>query len=44
MVGYDSGLIFSFYALPAFAKHYGHNYGGDIGYSVSAKWQNVLGV
>ncbi|ETI24469.1 hypothetical protein G647_03838 [Cladophialophora carrionii CBS 160.54] len=44
MVGYDSGLIYSFYALPAFVKKYGHNYGGDIGYEVSAKWQNVLGM
>ncbi|OAP64575.1 hypothetical protein AYL99_00547 [Fonsecaea erecta] len=44
MVGYDSGLIYSFYALPAFVKKYGTNYGGDIGYEVSAKWQNVLGM
>ncbi|KAG0644968.1 Maltose transport MAL31 [Hyphodiscus hymeniophilus] len=44
MVGYDSGIIYSFYALPAFVKKYGTNYGGDIGYEVSAKWQNVLGM
>lgn len=44
MVGYDSGIIYSFYALPAFLKKYGHNYGGDIGYEVSAHWQQVLGL
>lgn len=44
MVGYDSGIIYSFYALPAFVKKYGTWYGEDIGYEVSAKWQNVLGM
>ncbi|RFU35561.1 hypothetical protein B7463_g783, partial [Scytalidium lignicola] len=44
MVGYDSGIIYSFYALPAFTKKYGTYYGPDIGYEVSAKWQNVLGM
>ncbi|KAJ9619124.1 hypothetical protein H2204_012771 [Knufia peltigerae] len=44
MVGYDSGIIYSFYALPAFVKKYGTYYGPDIGYEVSAKWQNVLGM
>ena len=44
MVGYDSGIIYSFYALPAFTKKYGQYYGPDIGYEVSAKWQNVLGM
>lgn len=44
MVGYDSGIIFSFYALPAFTKKYGTNYGPEIGYEVSAKWQSVLGM
>lgn len=44
MVGYDSGIIYSFYALPAFVKKYGTYYGPEIGYEVSAKWQNVLGM
>jgi SP family general alpha glucoside:H+ symporter-like MFS transporter len=44
MVGYDSGIIYSFYALPAFVKKYGTYYGPAIGYEVSAKWQNVLGM
>jgi SP family general alpha glucoside:H+ symporter-like MFS transporter len=44
MVGYDSGILYSFYALPAFVKKYGTYYGEDIGWEVSAKWQNVLGM
>lgn len=44
MVGYDSGIIYSFYALPAFQKHYGQNFGGTIGYEITPKWQNVLGM
>lgn len=44
MVGYDSGIIYSFYALPAFVKKYGTYYGPEIGYEVSTKWQNVLGM
>ncbi|KAH8703619.1 general substrate transporter [Talaromyces proteolyticus] len=44
MVGYDSGILYTFYALPAFTKKYGTYYGADIGYEVSAKWQNVLGM
>lgn len=44
MVGYDSGIIFSLYALPAFTKKYGQYYGPDVGYEISAKWQNVLGM
>ena len=44
MVGYDSGILYSFYALPAFTKKYGTYYGSTIGYEVSAKWQNVLGM
>jgi len=44
MVGYDSGLIYTFYALPSFEQHYGTYYGSEIGWEVSAKWQNVLGM
>jgi sugar porter (SP) family MFS transporter len=44
MVGYDSGILYSFYALPAFVQKYGTNYGGTVGWEVSAKWQNVLGM
>lgn len=44
MVGYDSGILYSFYALPAFVQKYGTDYGGDVGWEVSAKWQNVLGM
>jgi MFS transporter, SP family, general alpha glucoside:H+ symporter len=44
MVGYDSGILYSFYALPAFLEKYGTNYGGTVGWEVSAKWQNVLGM
>jgi SP family general alpha glucoside:H+ symporter-like MFS transporter len=44
MVGYDSGILYSFYALPTFVQKYGTNYGGTVGWEVSAKWQNVLGM
>lgn len=44
MVGYDSGILYTFYALPAFVQKYGTDYGGTVGWEVSAKWQNVLGM
>jgi sugar porter (SP) family MFS transporter len=44
MVGYDSGIIYSLYALPAFDQKYGTYYGPDIGWEISAEWQNVLGM
>ena len=44
MVGYDGAIIYSFYGLPAFLQQYGTDYGGDIGYEISAPWQNALGL
>ncbi|CAN6633010.1 alpha-glucosides permease Mph3p [Trichomonascus vanleenenianus] len=40
MAGYDSQVIFSFFAMPAFTKRYGEPYDG--GYQISAAWQTGL--
>jgi SP family general alpha glucoside:H+ symporter-like MFS transporter len=42
MEGYDTILMGNFFGYPQFAKKYGHNYGGTIGYQVSAPWQSGL--
>ena len=42
MSGYDGQIIFSFYALPAFQRKYGHLVEGS--YEVSAPWQTALGM
>ena len=42
MEGYDTILIGNFFGYPEFQKKYGHDYGGKIGYQVSAPWQTGL--
>lgn len=42
MEGYDAILIGNFFGYPQFAKKYGHDYGGSVGYQVSAAWQTGL--
>lgn len=42
MEGYDTILMGNFFGYPQFAKKYGHDYGGKIGYQVSAPWQSGL--
>lgn len=41
MEGYDTILIGNFFGYPQFAMKYGHNYGGSIGWQVSAPWQTA---
>ena len=42
MEGYDTILMGNFFGYPEFAKKYGQDYGGKIGYQVSAPWQSGL--
>jgi SP family general alpha glucoside:H+ symporter-like MFS transporter len=42
MEGYDAVLMPNFFGYPEFQKKYGHDYGGKIGYLVSAPWQTGL--
>ncbi|CAG8944419.1 unnamed protein product [Penicillium salamii] len=42
MEGYDTILMANFFAYPEFQKKYGQDYGGDIGWQVSAPWQTGL--
>ncbi|KAL7782942.1 general substrate transporter [Trichoderma ceciliae] len=42
MEGYDTILMGNFFGYPQFAKKYGQDYGGKIGYQVSAPWQSGL--
>jgi SP family general alpha glucoside:H+ symporter-like MFS transporter len=42
MEGYDVILIGNFFGYPQFAKEYGHDYGGSIGWQVSTPWQTAL--
>ncbi|KAL1962672.1 hypothetical protein VTN77DRAFT_9306 [Rasamsonia byssochlamydoides] len=42
MEGYDVILIGNFFGYPQFAKKYGHDYGGSVGYQVSTPWQTGL--
>ncbi|CAG8105272.1 unnamed protein product [Penicillium olsonii] len=42
MEGYDTILMGNFFAYPEFQKKYGQDYGGDIGWQVSAPWQTGL--
>lgn len=42
MEGYDTILMGNFFAYPRFQEKYGQDYGGDIGYQVSAPWQTGL--
>ncbi|KAJ5625334.1 hypothetical protein N7510_001643 [Penicillium lagena] len=42
MEGYDTILMGNFFAYPTFRQKYGHNYGGKIGWQVSAPWQSGL--
>ncbi|KAJ5817391.1 Major facilitator superfamily domain general substrate transporter [Penicillium robsamsonii] len=42
MEGYDTILMGNFFAYPSFNKKYGQDYGGDIGWQVSAPWQTGL--
>lgn len=42
MEGYDTILMGNFFGYPQFAKKYGQDYGGSIGYQVSAPWQSGL--
>ena len=42
MEGYDTILMGNFFGYPQFAKKYGKDYGGKIGYQVSAPWQSGL--
>ncbi|KAK6910431.1 hypothetical protein I203_104463 [Kwoniella mangroviensis CBS 8507] len=36
---YDTLLLGSLFALPAFKEHFGHDAGGTAGYQISASWQ-----
>lgn len=40
MEGYDTQLIFSFFAFPAFQKQFGEPFGD--GYQVAGRWQSAL--
>lgn len=42
MEGYDTILMWNFFAYPSFQKKYGQDYGGDIGWQVPAPWQTGL--
>lgn len=42
MEGYDTTLIGSFFAYPAFKKKYGKDYGGEAGFQLSSPWQAGL--
>ncbi|KAJ5371616.1 Major facilitator superfamily domain general substrate transporter [Penicillium concentricum] len=42
MEGYDTILMGNFFAYPSFNKKYGEDFGGDIGWQVSAPWQTGL--
>lgn len=42
MEGYDTILMGNFFAYPEFAKKFGTDYGGTVGYQVSAPWQSGL--
>ncbi|TFB02457.1 Maltose permease MAL31 [Trichoderma ghanense] len=42
MEGYDTILMGNFFGYPEFAKKYGTDYGGSVGYQVSAPWQSGL--
>lgn len=42
MEGYDTILMGNFFGYPQFQKKYGQDYGGKIGYQVSAPWQTGL--
>ncbi|KAJ5183939.1 hypothetical protein N7492_001555 [Penicillium capsulatum] len=42
MEGYDTILMNNFFAYPSFQKKYGQDYGGTIGWQVSAPWQTGL--
>jgi SP family general alpha glucoside:H+ symporter-like MFS transporter len=42
MEGYDTILMGNFFGYPQFAKKYGHDYGGKIGYQVATPWQSAL--
>ncbi|KAL3428560.1 general substrate transporter [Aspergillus tetrazonus] len=42
MEGYDTILMGNFFGYPTFQKKFGQDYGGDIGWQVSAPWQTGL--
>jgi SP family general alpha glucoside:H+ symporter-like MFS transporter len=42
MEGYDTILMGNFFGYPTFQKKFGSDYGGDIGWQVSAPWQTGL--
>lgn len=42
MEGYDTSLIFNFFAYPAFRRQFGHEY-ADGHYEVPGHWQSALG-
>lgn len=42
MEGYDTILMGNFFGYPTFNKKFGQDYGGDIGWQVSAPWQTGL--
>lgn len=42
MEGYDTILMGNFFAYPTFNEKYGQDYGGKIGWQVSAPWQTGL--
>jgi hypothetical protein len=44
MEGYDTILIGNFFGYPEFQKKYGMDYGGTVGYQISAPWQTGLGM
>ncbi|KOS22528.1 Maltose permease MAL31 [Escovopsis weberi] len=42
MEGYDTILMGNFFGYPQFAKKYGQDFGGDIGYQIPTHWQTAL--
>lgn len=42
MEGYDNILMGDFFVYPTFRRKYGQDYGGEIGWQVSAPWQTGL--
>jgi SP family general alpha glucoside:H+ symporter-like MFS transporter len=41
-ISYDTILIGNFFAYPEFRRKFGQDYGGDVGWEVSAAWQTGL--
>lgn len=42
MEGYDVSLMGNFFGYPQFVRKYGHNFGGAVGWQLTAPWQTGL--